>query len=291
MIVECVPNFSEGRDPGIVAAIARAVASVQGAWLLDTTSDADHNRSVLTFAGNPESVAQAAFAATHAALERIDLTKHAGVHPRVGAADVIPIVPVCEVSLEDCVALARDLGRRIWDELRIPVFFYEGAAIIEDRRRLENVRRLARAGAHPDIGEGRHATAGAAVVGAREFLIAWNINLRTQDVEFARKVAREIRESSGGFTCVKALGLRLESRGETQVSINLTDFRRTPLHTIFDAVAEQCRAAGIEIAGSELIGMIPEAALEASRGHDLCWLNLRPELVLERRLRELAAIK
>jgi glutamate formiminotransferase/glutamate formiminotransferase/formiminotetrahydrofolate cyclodeaminase len=291
VIVECVPNFSEGRDPNVIAAIARAVESAEGAWLLDTTSDPDHNRSVLTFAGNPESVARAAFAATHAALERIDLTKHAGVHPRVGAADVIPIVPICQLSLNDCAALARDLGRRIWNELRIPVFFYEGAAIIDDRRRLENVRRLARAGARPDIGEGRHATAGAVVIGAREFLIAWNINLRTRDVEFARKVAREIRESSGGLSCVKALGLRLESRGQTQVSINLTDFRRTPLHTVFDAVAERCRIAGIGIAGSELIGMIPEAALEASRGHDLRWLNLRPELVVERRLRELGTVK
>jgi glutamate formiminotransferase len=291
VIVECVPNFSEGRDPRIVAAIAQAVASVEGAWLLDTTSDADHNRSVLTLAGNPESVVQAAFAATRAAVERIDLTKHAGVHPRVGAADVIPIAPVCEVALEDCVKLAHELGQRIWNELRIPVFLYEGAAASDDRRRLENVRRLARAGARPDIGEGRHATAGAAVVGAREFLIAWNINLSTQDVEFARKVAREIRESSGGFPCVKALGLSLESRGETQVSINLTDFRRTPLHVVFDVVAERCLAAGIEISGSELIGMIPEAALEASRGHDLRWMNLRPELVLERRLRELGAIR
>ena len=291
MIVECVPNFSEGRDLRIVASIAEGAASVEGAWLLDTTSDPDHNRSVLTIAGNPESVIRAAFAAAQAALERIDLAKHAGAHPRVGAVDVIPIVPVYEISLEGCVALARELGRRIWNELRIPVFLYEGAALSDDRRRLENVRRLARGGAHPDIGEGRHPTAGAAVVGAREFLIAWNINLRTHDVEFARKVAREIRESSGGFTRVKALGLRLESRGETQVSVNLTDFRRTPLHVVFDAVAERCRATGIEIAGSELIGMIPEAALAASRGHDLHWLNLRPELVLERRLRELGAIE
>lgn len=291
MIVECVPNFSEGRDPSIVVAIARAVESVEGAWLLDTTSDADHNRSVFTFAGNPESVARAAFAATRAAAERIDLRKHAGVHPRVGAADVIPVVPLCGVSVEYCAALARDLGRRIWSELQVPVFLYEAAAVSDDRRRLEDVRRLARAEACPDIGRGRHTTAGAVVVGAREFLIAWNINLKSQDVEFARKVAREVRESSGGFPCVKALGLKLESRGQTQISINLTDFRRTPLHVVFDAVAERCRAAGIHIAGSELIGMIPEAALEASRGHDLRWMNLRPELVLEHRLRELGAIE
>src|SRR5581483_9071819 len=232
VIVECVPNFSEGRDVRIVAAIAQAVARVDGAWLLDTTSDADHNRSVLTFAGGAESVLEAAFAATRVAVEQIDLAKHAGVHPRAGAVDVVPFVPVCDASLDDCAALARSLGRRLWDALRLPVFFYEAAALNEERHRLEDVRRLARAGAEPDIGEGRHATAGAAVVGAREFLIAWNINLRTRDVEFARSVAREIRESSGGFPCVKALGLRLESRGEAQGSMNLTDFRRTPLHSV-----------------------------------------------------------
>lgn len=290
MIVECVPNFSEGRDPSIVAAIAHAVTTVQGVWLLDTTSDADHNRCVLTFAGKPEGVAEAAFRAACVAVERIDLTSHAGVHPRVGAVDVIPFVPVCGASLEPCVELAHALGQRLWDALRVPVFFYEAAALSGERRRLESVRRYARSGAEPDIGVGRHETAGATVIGTREFLIAWNINLRTRDVEFARKVAREIRESSGGFPCVKALGLSLESRGETQVSINLTDFRRTPLHVIFDAVAERCRDANVRIAGSELIGMIPEAALEASRGHDLHWLNLRPELVLEARLREVGAI-
>jgi len=290
VIVECVPNFSEGRDPRIVAAIAKAITSVESVWLLDTTSDPDHNRSVFTFAGKPERVGEAAFSAVCVAVARIDLTSHAGVHPRVGAADVIPFVPVFGACLEDCIELAQALGRRLWDALRVPVFFYEAAAVTVERRRLESVRRFARSGAEPDIGAGRHETGGATVVGAREFLIAWNINLRTRDVEFARNVAQGIRESSGGFPCVKALGLRLESRGETQVSINLTDFRKTPLHVIFNAVAERCREANIEIAGSELIGMIPEAALEASRGHDLRWLNLRPELVLETRLRELGAI-
>jgi glutamate formiminotransferase len=270
--------------------IARAAASISGAWLLDTTSDADHNRSVLTFAGNPGSVAEAVLAAAAVAVRRIDLSRHMGVHPRAGAVDVIPIVPVCGATLDDCAAVAGSLGQRIWEELRVPVFLYETAARAPDRRRLENVRRLERAGAEPDIGEARHPTAGAVVVGAREFLIAWNINLRTRDLEFARKVAREIRESSGGFACVKALGLRLDSRDETQVSMNLTNFRRTPLHVVFDAVAEKCREGGVEIAGSELIGMIPEAALDASRGHDLRWLNLRPQLVLEERLRELGAL-
>src|ERR1019366_3697334 len=219
VIIESVPNFSEGRDPVVVAGIARAVASIPGASLLDTTSDSDHNRSVLTFAGSPEAVAAAAFAAVRAAVQSIDISRHAGVHPRIGAADVVPLVPVNGVTLEDCAELARKLGRRIWEELRVPVFMYEAAALRAECRRLENVRRLAPAGHAPDFGTGRHPTAGASVVGARKFLIAWNINLRTTDVSVARAIAKEIRESSGGLPAVKSIGLPLESRGEVQVSI------------------------------------------------------------------------
>lgn len=284
MIVECVPNFSEGRDPLIVAAIAQAVSSVPGAVLLDKTSDQDHNRSVLTFAGEPQGVMNAAVAATRAAVEKIDLTRHAGVHPRLGAADVIPFVPVQGVTLEHCAEFARETGARIWDELRVPVFLYEAAALRPECRRLENVRRLAPQGLAPDIGEGRHPTAGVSVVGARKFLIAWNINLRTSDVAVARAIARAIRESSGGLPAVKSIGLPVESRGQAQVSINLVDFEKTPLYVVFDAVKKICEERKIEIAGSELIGMIPGAALESSRGHDLRWENLRPELVLENRL-------
>ena len=281
MIVECVPNFSAGRDRAVVDAIARAA----GAALLDATSDPDHNRTVLTMAGAPDAVAEAALAAVREAVARIDLTRHSGVHPRLGVADVIPFVPVRGVTLEVCAALARSVGQRIWDELRVPVYLYEAAALRPACARLENVRKMA-AVLPPDIGQGRHPTAGASVVGARKFLIAWNINLASQDLAAARAIAREIRESSGGLPAVKAIGLPLESRGEVQVSINLVDFEKTPLYLVFDAVAQSCRARGIAIAGSELIGMIPEAALNASQGHDLRWLNLRPELVLENRLRE-----
>jgi glutamate formiminotransferase len=284
LIVECVPNFSEGRDSAIVGKIAGAIDEVHGAILLDSTSDPDHNRSVLTFAGSPSSVAEAALAAIHVAAEAIDLNRHAGVHPRVGAADVVPFVPVQGIGMDECATLARDAGCRIWNELRIPVFLYEFAAIRPECRRLENVRRLARAGEAPDIGKGRHPTAGACVVGARRFLIAWNINLRTTDLEAARQIAREIRASNGGLADVKALGLPLASRGEVQVSINLVDFETTPLHVIFEAVAERCQERRIEIAGSELIGMIPRAALRASEGHELRWLNLSSERVLENRL-------
>src|SRR6185437_5713198 len=235
--------------------------------LLDTTSDPDHNRSVLTFAGEPEGVAEAAFEAVREAIGKIDLTRHAGVHPRLGVADVVPLVPVEGISLERCAELARALGARIWRELGLPVYLYEAAALRTECKRLENVRRLAPAGLAPDFGEGRHPTAGASVVGARKFLIAWNINLRTTDVGAAREMAREIRESSGGLPAVKSIGLPLESRGEVQVSINLVDFERTPLHVVFEAVRERCAAKGIEIAGSELIGMIPAAALRSSEGY------------------------
>lgn len=286
MIAECVPNFSEGRDPAIVAALANAAGGAIGASLLDVTSDCDHNRAVLTIAGQPSAVAEAALAAIAVAVARIDLTSHAGVHPRVGAADVVPFVPVENIALHACAELAVAAGERIWAEFRVPVFLYEAAARRPECVRLENVRRLAPAGLAPDIGEGRHPTAGACVVGARKFLIAWNINLRTDDVRIAKAIAREIRESNGGLPAVKALGLPLASRGQSQVSINLTDFEATPLHTVFSTVAARSRDFGVEVEGSELIGMIPAAALESSRTHDLRWLNLRPDLILENRLKD-----
>ena len=278
-------TFPKGRDPLIVASIGRAVSAVPGVLLLDTTSDKDHNRSVLTFAGTPAAVVDAAFAAVREAVAKIDLNSHAGVHPRLGAADVIPLVPVDDISLSQCATLASNLGARIWLELGVPVYLYEAAARKPEYKGLENVRKLAPGGLAPDIGIGRHPTAGASVVGARKFLIAWNINLRTADLKAALEIAREIRESSGGLPAVKAIGLPLESRGQVQVSINLVDFELTPLYVVFDAVKQRCDARGIQIAGSELIGMIPAAALKSSLGHDLQWENLRPELVLENRLR------
>jgi glutamate formiminotransferase/glutamate formiminotransferase/formiminotetrahydrofolate cyclodeaminase len=285
VIVECVPNFSEGRDPLIVNAIARAIDETARVRLLDKTSDPDHNRSVLTFAGDPARIGDAAFEAIRVAAGAIDITHHSGVHPRLGAADVVPFVPVDGVSLRDCAGIARVVAHRVWTELGVPTYLYEAAALRPECRRLESVRKLARAGLEPDYGHGRHATAGVSVIGARKFLIAWNINLRSTDLDAAREIAREIRESGGGLPAVKALGLRLESRGQVQVSINLVDFEVTPIHVVFRAVAELCRIRGIEIAGSELIGMIPAAALEGSRDHNLHWLNLRPELVLENCLR------
>jgi len=260
----------------IVAALGRAAGSL----LLDTSSDPDHHRSVLTFAGAPADVADAAVSVIAVAVERIDLTRHSGVHPRIGSADVVPFVPVAGITLQECGQLANETAERIWRDLRLPVYLYEAAARRPECRRLESVRKLAPAGLPPDIGDGRHPTAGACVVGARKFLIAWNINLRSTDLALAKRIASEIRESGGGLPAVKALGLPLAARGQVQVSINLVDFEITPLHSVWEAVSERCRRMGVEIAGSELIGMIPAAALEASKGHDLHWENLRPEAVL-----------
>ncbi len=280
MIVECVPNFSEGRDRDVIAALEHAAGSA----LLDSTSDVDHNRTVLTLAGEAGPVAVSAFAVIAEAVAKIDLIKHAGVHPRLGAADVVPFVPIEDATIEDCASIAHVTGERIWNELRVPVYFYEAAAKRPECARLENIRRNALTGLTPDIGEGTHPTAGVCVVGAREFLIAWNIILKTDDLIAAKAIAAKIRESSGGLPAVKALGLALPSRGRVQVSINLTNFHTTPLHTVFDAVARESQKHGIPVEGSELIGMIPQAAITQSQGHDLHWLNLRPDLILENRL-------
>jgi len=282
-LIECVPNFSEGRNQAIIDAIA---AAVPAEMLLDRTSDPDHNRSVLTFAGSAGAVASAALEAVRTAVERIDISTHSGVHPRIGAADVVPIVPIEDITLDECADIARELGQCIWEELQVPVFLYEAAARRTECVRLESVRKLVPQGLAPDIGEGRHPTAGACVVGARKFLIAWNINLLTTDVSAAREIAAAIRASNGGLPAVKALGLSLESRNQVQVSMNLVDFEVTPLHTVFTRVESLARKRGVQIAGSELIGLIPQAALSACEGHDLRWENLRADSVLESRLRK-----
>jgi glutamate formiminotransferase len=277
-LVECVPNFSEGRDPLILESLAESIRQTAGVRLLDHSSDADHHRSVFTFVGDAEAVLEAALASARVAAERIDLRRHGGVHPRIGAMDVVPFVPLGGSSMEECADLAHAFGQKLWERLRIPVFFYERAATEPERRALENVRSRAAAGARPDVGEGRHATAGACAVGARDFLIAWNIWLETHDLALAKQIARAIRFSSGGFAGVKALGLPLESMGMVQVSINTTDFRATPLHVVFERVAALAGQAKVRVKGSELIGMIP---LEAISGHDLAWMNLSPGRVLD----------
>ncbi len=243
-LVECVPNFSEGRDLAKVDSIVDAMLGVSGVFLLDRSSDADHNRSVVTMVGEPGAISEAAIRGVGKAAELIDLTRHAGVHSRIGATDVVPFVPVEGVSLEDCAELARRVGREIWERYRIPVYFYEAAARRPERKNLENIRRgqfeglrdevLRDPDRSPDIGEPRlHPTAGATAVGARNFLIAYNINLNTPNVEIAKKIAKAVRFSDGGLRHVKAMGVYLAARNLAQVSMNLTDFEQTPVHRVF----------------------------------------------------------
>ena len=290
-VVECVPNFSEGRDPAIVDAIATAIASVPRIAVLHHTMDPDHNRAVITFAGSADRIVEAAVRGVEKAVALIDLRRHQGVHPRIGAADVVPFVPVRGTSLASCAKLAEAAGEEIWRRLRVPVYFYEAAARREDWRRLENVRRDA-ATALPDIGGPQlHPTAGAVAVGARKFLIAWNVNLLTADVSVAKAIARKIRASSGGFPHVKALGLMLASRNQAQVSMNLTDFEVTPMRVVFDEIQRQAEAFGTSVDASELIGLIPQAALEPASAAYLRIEEFTSGRILENRLAALLAVE
>lgn len=284
-LVECVPNFSEGRDPKIVDAIVPAIAHDKRVAVLDREMDADHNRSVITFVAPPEAVVEAAVRGVAKAVELIDLTRHTGVHPRIGAADVVPFVPLEGVTLDDCAAFAHKAGKAIWQRLRVPVFFYEAAALRPGRRNLADVR--GGAVGPPDLGgPAPHPTAGAVAVGARRFLIAYNINLATNDLTLAQHIARRIRASSGGFQHVKAMGVLLASRNIAQVSMNLVDFELTPVEEVYAAVEEAAAAAGVKIAESELVGMVPHLAFEmAPSFYERC-RNFHPGLIIEHRLDE-----
>ena len=294
-LIECVPNFSEGRDPAKVDAIVSAMSAVAGVYVLDREMDADHHRCVVTLAGEPEAVAEAALRGVGKAVELIDLNAHSGAHPRVGAADVIPFIPIHGVTIEDCVALARRVGKEIWARYRIPVFFYEAAATRPDRTNLENVRRGQFEGLRdelkrnhdrqPDIGEPKlHPTAGVTVVGARKFLIAYNVNLNTPDVGIANKIAKAIRFSSGGLRYVKSMGVELKARNLAQVSINLTDFEQTPMHRVYEMVKREAARYGAIPVGSEIVGLIPKKAIEMAADYFLQVENFSPEQIFENKL-------
>lgn len=294
-LIECVPNFSEGRDAAKIDALVAVMQSVEGVYVLDRESDADHNRCVITLAGEPEPVAEAALRGVGKALELIDLTKHSGAHPRLGATDVVPFIPVEGVSIEDCVALAKKVGHEIWNRYKIPVYFYESAATRPERVNLENVRKgqfegvreevLKNPDRAPDAGEPRlHATAGAVIVGARKFLIAYNVNLNTPDVSVANKIAKAIRFSSGGLRYVKSMGVDLRARHVAQVSINMTDYEQTPLHRVFEMVRSEAARYGASIIGSEIVGLIPKRALEMTADFYLKFENFSPAQVFENRL-------
>ncbi|MEE9163695.1 MAG: glutamate formimidoyltransferase, partial [Thermoplasmata archaeon] len=278
-IVECVPNFSEGRRSEVIQAISEAVERVEGVRLLGEEMDRDHNRAVLTFVGEPDPVAEAAFRAVARAVELIDLTKHHGEHPRIGATDVVPFVPIANITMEECVNLARALGRRIWEELRIPVYFYAEAALRDDRRLLPLIRQGEFEGLRemmgkdpdrdPDVGDPAiHPTAGATAVGARGPLIAYNVNLATDDLGLAQTIAKRVRASSGGFPEIQARGFALADRGQVQVSMNVLNFRVTSLPTVFEAIQKEAEAAGVPIVGSEIVGLVPlEALLDAAEAY------------------------
>ncbi len=295
-LIESVPNFSEGRRREVIEAILEAVRRSGPVSILDASSDADHNRSVLTLAGAPAVVRAALLALVEACVERIDLRSHRGGHPRMGAIDVIPLVPIRGAAMQDCIDLARDLGAAIAARHHLPVYLYEKAATAAHRRNLAEIRKGEFEGFaekikdplwKPDFGPDRvHPTAGCVAVGAREFLIAYNINLATTDLGLAKAIARLIRESSGGLPCVKAMGVMLQDRGIAQVSINMTDFRTTPLHVVFEKVREEAARHGVEVSGSEIVGLVPSDALIETARHALKLEGFDASKVLERRLEE-----
>jgi glutamate formiminotransferase/formiminotetrahydrofolate cyclodeaminase len=293
-LIECVPNFSEGRRPEVVGAIRDAIAAVEGVTILDASSDESHNRSVITFVVPIDHAVQAAFEGIRAAAERIDLRQHTGEHPRIGATDVVPFVPLEDSTMEDCIALAKKLGERVGKELGIPVYLYERAATRDTRKNLADVRRGQFEGLRdelgtnperePDFGPNAiHASAGATAIGARPFLVAYNVYLGdAANLPLAKSIAKQVRESSGGFKAVKGLGLEVD--GQAQVSMNLVDTDQTALHTVFDFISEKAHAEGVEVTWSEIIGLVPERVLfDAAKDH----LKLReftPDQVLERQV-------
>jgi glutamate formiminotransferase len=265
-LVECVPNFSEGRRPDVVSQIAAAITAINSACVLDTHIDPDHNRSVITFVAPPETVVAAAVNAVRRASELIDMRTHQGEHPRLGATDVLPFVPVRGVTMDDCVRIAHEAGAIIARDLSIPVYFYERAALREERVNLEDVRRGARNPEYaPDVGATQiHDAAGVIVVGARPFLIAFNVVLRSDDIAIARQIARTIRASNGGLPFVKALGFRLHTRGLVQVSMNLVNYEVTGMTTVYEAIRHEADRLGVEIDGTEIVGLVPRDAMDPS---------------------------
>ncbi len=295
-IVECVPNFSEGRRKEVVDEIVAAITSARGVKLLDVEMDADHNRSVVTFAGKPGAVEEGAFRGVKRAAELIDMDEHEGQHPRIGATDVVPFVPISGVSMEDCTELARRVGERVGRELDIPVYLYEKAATRPERVNLAHIRRgeyeslKEEIGTdphrEPDFGPARLSKAGATVIGAREPLIAYNVYLNTDDLGVVQAIARAVRHSSGGFRYVKALGLLIEERGQVQVSMNLTNYLRTPVHRVFELIKREAARYGANVVSSEIVGLIPRQALLDAAGFYLQIEGFTPGLVLESHLEE-----
>lgn len=297
-LVECVPNYSEGRREDVINKIANCFRGKENVWLLDTSADRDHNRMVITAIGEPEAIFNAVFDSVKVASELINMEEHKGEHPRIGATDVVPFVPLRGVSMEECVELARRLGKKIADELGIPVYLYEEAALRPERRRLEVIRKgeyeglkeeISKPERHPDYGPPKlHPTAGATVVGARKPLIAFNVNLGTSDISIAKKIAQFVRASSGGLSFVKAIGVELKEKGLVQVSMNLTDYTKNAIYRVFELIKIEAERWGVPIVESEIVGLLPAEALFDSISYYLKLHSFDPrKQVIEMRLLDL----
>ncbi|MCI2432604.1 glutamate formimidoyltransferase [Candidatus Acetothermia bacterium] len=295
-LIECVPNISEGRDHAKIESVVEAVRQTSGAILLDVDPDADHHRTVVTFVGEPQAVEVALLRLVERAVTLIDLTKHQGEHPRMGAVDVIPFVPLKGVTVAESVELARRVGLAIWQKFRVPVYFYEEAATRPERRDLANIRKgqfenypqkIQEPDWAPDVGERVvHPTAGVSAVGVRPPLIAFNVNLGTSNLEIAKKIAKAVRGSDGGLRYIKALGLTLEGRGLTQISMNLTNFEKTPIYQAYELVKREAQRWGVSVVGSEIVGLVPQAALLQAAEFFLQLEDFQMNQVLENRLAE-----
>lgn len=290
-ILECVPNFSEGKDPKKIAKILSSIKKIKGVKVLDYSSDPDHNRTVITFLGNPESVIQSAFEAAKTATKIIDLTKHKGIHPRIGALDVLPLIPLKNITAKEAVKYSKQLGEKIATELKIPVYFYEKSATTKSRKNLADVRNIGYENLKkeiaknkerfPDLGPKCLGKAGAIALGVRDILVAFNINLKTHDIEIAKKIANQIRERTGGLPYLKALGLKLAQKNIAQVSMNLTNYKKTPPLKVFKLVEKLAKKYGTEILESELIGLIPKAALKNASAKELKIKNFSSKKILD----------
>ena len=296
-LIECVPNFSEGRRQDVIEAIVKPFKEQKGCYLFDYRADEDHNRLVVSLAGEPQAICDAVMAASKVAVDNIDLNTHQGAHPRMGAIDVIPFTPISGISMEECVELSRDFGKRFHEELNVPVYYYEEAAIRPDRTRLEVIRKgqyeglkeeISKPERHPDLGEPKlHPTAGATVIGARKFLVAFNVNLNTTNVEIAKTIGKRVRASGGGFTAVKGIGLALEDKGMVQVSMNIVDYDKTAIYRALEFVRMEAARWGVTVNGTEVYGMIPVAAMLDSAAYYMQIDDFDSNQVLELKLLEL----
>jgi len=295
-LIECIPNFSEGRDKEVVEKIVDEIRNTDNVKLLDYSMDADHNRCVVTFVGEPDQVIEAAFKAAKAAAELIDMTKHTGGHPRMGATDVIPLVPISDVTMEECIEYSKLLGKRIGEELNIPVFLYERSATSRERENLADIRRgqyegmaekLQQEEWKPDFGPAElNVKAGVTAVGARMPLVAFNVNLGTDDVEIAKNIAKVVRAKTGGFTYCKAIGLEIAERGIVQVSMNMVDYTKTSIFRVFDTIEREARRYGVNVIGSEIIGLVPMQALVDVADYYLRLENFSSDQILETKIFE-----